>query len=230
MRILGIDSSVPQGSVALLENDQIISEKLVDKSSRNHSNGLLKMVDEVLSESEYRLRDIDGFSVTCGPGSFTGLRVGVSLVKGFVLATEKPALGVGTLEALSASLTLTDQPICAILDARKKEVYCAFFRHEGSQMIRTTPDEAMSPEDLCGMVSEPTVFIGSGLETYGEFFSGRLGSFFIDSSKALARSVAASAALLARPHLENNPCFDLDKLTIKYVRKSEAELNYLKKV
>jgi tRNA threonylcarbamoyladenosine biosynthesis protein TsaB len=230
MRILGIDSSVPQGSVALLENDQIISEKLLDKSSRNHSDGLLKMVDEVLSESEYRLRDIDGFSVTCGPGSFTGLRVGVSLVKGFALATEKPALGVGTLEALSASIKPTDRPICAILDARKKEVYCAFFRYEGNRIIRTTPDEAMSPEDLCQTVSEPTVFTGSGLETYGEFFSGRLGSFYINQSKTIAHSVGASAAFLARPHLESNPGFDLDKLTIKYVRKSEAELNYLKKV
>ncbi len=228
MRILGIDSSVPQGSVALLENDKIISETLLNTGSGNHSDGLLRMVDDVLSEAQFRLEDIDGFGVTQGPGSFTGLRVGVSLVKGFVLATEKPAWGIDTLEAVSARQKPTGHPICAILDARKKEVYCAFFRYEGSRLVRSTPDKVISPEELSEMVSEPTVFIGSGLETYGKFFSDRLGSWFIDNSKLIEHSVAASTAGLARPHLETNPCFDLDELTIKYVRKSEAELNYMK--
>ena len=259
MRILGIDSSVPQGSVALLENNHIISETYLNKSSGNHSDGLLRMVDEVLSGAQYQLRDIDGFSVTAGPGSFTGLRVGVSLVKGFVLATEKPFKGIDTLEAVSACAEPTGHPICAILDARKKEVYCAFFRYEGNRMSdpaasgrgirqefsfkrvashgelnplvglkRSTPDRAMRPEEVCAMVSEPTVFIGSGLEPYGDYFSRRLGSLFVDNSNAIRHSVAASAALLAKPHLENHPCFDLGELKIKYVRKSEAELNFTK--
>ncbi len=228
MRILGIDSSVPQGSVALLENDHIISETSTSKVSGNHSDGLLRMVDDVLSEARYKIADIDGFSVTQGPGSFTGLRVGVSLVKGFALAMEKPVQGIDTLEAVSACLEPTEHPICAILDARKKEVYCAFFSYEESELKRTTPDQAMSPEKLCEMILKPTVFTGSGLETYGEYFSSRLGSLFIDNSKAIRHSVAASAALLARPHLENHPCFDLGELKIKYVRKSEAELNFMK--
>jgi len=230
MRILGIDSSVPQGSVALLENDQIISETFLNEGSRNHSDGLLRMVDDVLSESNYKIGDLDGFSVTQGPGSFTGLRVGVSLVKGFVLATQKPFRGIDTLQAVSKCLEPTGHPICAILDARKKEVYCALFKYEGKELKRTTPDQVMPPEELCAMVSEPTVFIGSGLEAYGEFFSDRLGSSYIDNSKAIKHSVAASAALLARPHLEKNPCFDLGELKIKYVRKSEAELNFMKQV
>ena len=228
MRILGIDSSVPQGSVALLENNHIISETSLDTNSGNHSDGLLRMVDEVLSGAQYQLRDIDGFSVTAGPGSFTGLRVGVSLVKGFVLATEKPFQGIDTLEAVSKCAQPTGHPICAILDARKKEVYCAFFRYEGNKLKRSTLDRAMPPEELCEMVSAPTVFIGSGLDSYGDYFSRRLGSLFIDNSNAIRHSVAASAALLAKPHLENHPCFDLGELNIKYVRKSEAELNFTK--
>lgn len=181
-----------------------------------------------MSEAQYKIRDLDGFSVTRGPGSFTGLRVGVSLVKGFVLAEEKPVQGIDTLEAVSVCTDSAGNPVCAILDARKKEVYCAFFKHEGNKLKRSTPDKVISPEELCAMVSEPTVFIGSGLTTYGEFFSRRLGALFIDNSKAIKHSVAASAALLARPHLENNPCFDLGELKIKYVRKSDAELNLLK--
>jgi tRNA threonylcarbamoyladenosine biosynthesis protein TsaB len=228
MRILGIDSSVPQGSVALLEDDQIIAETFLSKGSGNHSDSLLRMVDSVLSEAQCQLGDVDGFSVTRGPGSFTGLRVGVSLIKGFVLATEKPAFGIDTLEAVSTCLKSTGHPICAILDARKKEVYCALFKYEENILKRLTPDRVMPPEELCEMVSEPTVFTGSGLETYSEYFSQRLNSLFIDNSKETRHCVAASAALLARPHLENNPCFDLGELTIKYIRKSEAELNYMK--
>jgi len=230
MRILGIDSSVPQGSVALLENDHIISATSSGKISGNHSDGLLKMVDDVLSEARYKIADIDGFSVTQGPGSFTGLRVGVSLVKGFVLAREKPVKGIDTLEAVAACPEPSGHPICAILDARKKEVYCAFFKYEANKLIRGTPDQAMPPDELCEMVLEPTLFTGSGLETYGEYFSLRLGSLFIDNKKAIRHSVAASAALLARPNLENHPCFDLGELKIKYVRKSEAELNFMKQV
>ena len=228
MTILGIDSSVPQGSVALLENDRIISEKLLSTGSGNHSDSLLRMVDEVLSQARHKIEDLDGFSVTTGPGSFTGLRVGVSLVKGFILAHEKPVQGIDTLEAVAACAEPSRHPVCAILDARKKEVYCAFFILEGNNIKRSTPDQAMTPENLCELVSEPTVFIGSGLNTYGEFFSHRLGPLFIDNSKANRYSVAASAALLARPHLENHPCFDLGELKIKYIRKSEAELNHMK--
>jgi len=228
MKILGIDSSVPQGSVALLENNRIITETSSKNGSGNHSDGLLRMVDEVLSEAECPLRDVDGFSVTAGPGSFTGLRVGVSLIKGFVLALEKPFVGIDTLEAVSKCAKPTEHPICAILDARKKEVYCAFFRYEENKLMRTTPDRTMLPEELCETVSQLTVFIGSGLEPYGEYFSSRLGSLFVANSKAIGHSVAASAALLAKPHLENHPCFDLGELKIKYVRKSEAERNHMK--
>lgn len=228
MRILGIDSSVPQGSVALLQNDHIIAETSLNNGSGNHSDSLLRMVDEVLSGAGYSLEDVDGFGVTTGPGSFTGLRVGVSLVKGFVLVRKKPFMGIGTLEAVSACAESTGHQVCAILDARKKEVYCALFNYESDKLKRSTPDRVIAPEELCEMISEPTVFIGSGLEAYGEYFSNRLGSLFIDNSLATRHSVAASAALLARPYLQNNPCFDLGELKIKYVRKSDAELNYVK--
>ena len=214
MRILGIDSSIPQGSVALLENNHIISETtLADRN--NLSDGLLMAVDRVLSQARSRLEDIGGFSITTGPGSFTGLRVGVSLIKGFVLARETPFKGIDTLEAVSACAEPTSHPICALLDARKKEVYCAIFQYEGNHLKRLTADAAVSPEELCGNISEPTVFIGNGLETYGDFFYRRLGSRFIDGPQVKRHTVAASTAILAKPFLDQNPCLDLDELIIK---------------
>ena len=228
MKVLGIDSSVPRGSVALLENNQIISETSLEGRA-NHSDGLLLTLDRLLSQNRFRIEDIGGFGITTGPGSFTGLRVGVSLVKGFVLAREIPFKGIDTLEAVAGCAKPDSEPICALLDARKKEVYCAFFNYEGSHLRRLTEDAAISPEALCDQISEPTVFIGSGLETYGEFLYRKLGAWFIDGSKAERHTVAASAALMAKPFLDRNPCLDLDELKIKYVRKSEAEINLLKK-
>jgi len=187
------------------------------------------MVDQVLTRSRIRLQDVDGFGITTGPGSFTGLRVGVSLVKGFVLATEKPFRGIDTLEAVSACVRPTPHPICALLDARKKEVYCAFFKYENHRLKRMSPDRVLPPEELVALISEPTVFIGSGLTAYGDFLCGQLGPLFVNPAELKGHTVAASAAFLASAGLNEKQCLDLDELNIKYVRKSEAELNYSKK-
>lgn len=224
MRILGIDSSTPKGSVALLENEKIISES-VHLDSSKFSNRVLTLVDTVLSQAGVELKDIDGIGVTTGPGSFTGLRVGVSLVKGFVLSTGKPFRCINTLEAIAARVEPTPHPIYAVLDARKKEVYAAQFAYEDKRLKRTSPDCAVSPEALCERITEPTVFVGSGLETYGDFFSTRLDSRFINRPKIKSFSLAASAALLAHHQFESHKSFDLNELRITYVRKSEAEIN-----
>ncbi len=228
MKILGVDSSIPLASIALLENNRIISETYLEDRA-GHSDGLLRAVDCVLSQARIHLKDIGGFAITTGPGSFTGLRVGVSLIKGFVLAREIPFKGIDTLEAVSACVEPTSHPICALLDARKKEVYCAFFKYQGNYRKRLTSDRAITPEELCSNISEPTVFIGNGLDTYSEFLQHELGSRFIDGSKTRSRTVAASAAILAKPFLDQNPSMDLDELKITYVRKSEAEIHLQKK-
>ena len=135
MRILGIDSSSPDCSVAILDNQKILSQRSGHRRS-SFSDQLLPLVDEVLSSAGMELDDVDGFAIATGPGSFTGLRVGMSLIKGFILATEKPFVGVDTLEALAALVPLTDFAICPILDARKSEVYSALFSYKDGQLAR----------------------------------------------------------------------------------------------
>ena len=106
MKILGIDSSIPQGSVALLENERVLAQANIQENS-TYSDQILGVVDRVLGETGTHLEGIDGFCLTVGPGSFTGLRVGASLVKGLVLAPEKPFVGVDTLEAIALLGTST---------------------------------------------------------------------------------------------------------------------------
>ena len=225
---MGIDSSTPQSSAALLRDGQILDQAEVSKNS-TLSNQILYLVDKVLTKSGTSFNDIDGLCLTTGPGSFTGLRVGASLVKGLLLATSKPFVKISTLEATALQAMPSNDNICAILDAKKKEVYTACFQPNSGGLARLTPDQAVTPDQLCKEIKEPTIFIGNGLDSYGALLVERLGANFKSTHKVAPFTVAACAARLAEKHFESDKCFDLSQLNIKYIRKSEAELKYSKK-
>ncbi len=225
MKILGIDTSSPSGSVALMDNVNVVSESLLGNSPA-YSDKLLTEVDSVLNRSKIKLNEIDGFVITTGPGSFTGLRVGMSLLKGFILATEKPFASVNTLEAYAETVQPGPYKICPVLDARKKEVYTALFNSKNGLYIRETADQAIAPINLCDQIKQPTAFVGNGLEVYKELFSSCLKKNFVHNVPLKKLTVAASAGLIAMRDLQNNLHYDLDSLKINYVRPSEAELNY----
>ena len=224
MRVLGIDSSTPGCSVALLNNDTIVAEQVTDPRP-SYSKYLLQMVDQVLKEGKSRLDDVDGFAVTIGPGSFTGLRIGVSLLKGFVLATEKPFVGINSLEALARTLDTPMHPICTVLDARKSEVYAAVFKSQKDGLHPLIIENALSPESLCEKIEAPTLFAGSGVERYRETFKESLGARFMEPETPPKFSTAAGAAMLASRQFDHQKQFDLNQLKINYIRKSEAELS-----
>ena len=224
MRILGIDSSTPGCSVALLNNDTIVAERIADPQP-SYSKYLLQMVDQVLNEGKSRLDDVDGFAVTIGPGSFTGLRIGVSLLKGFVLATEKPFVGINSLEALACTLDSPKHPICTALDARKSEVYAAIFESQKDGLHPLIKESALSPEALCKKIEAPTLFIGNGVERYHEILKESLGARFVEPETQSRFSTAAGTALLASRQFDHQNDFDLNQLKINYIRKSEAELS-----
>jgi tRNA threonylcarbamoyladenosine biosynthesis protein TsaB len=225
MKIMGIDSSTPQGSVAILEDGRILAQAEVDKNS-TFSNQILNLIDTVLSKSNTGLENVDGFCLTTGPGSFTGLRVGASVLKGLILATSKPFVKIDTLEATALRATPADNVICAVLDAKKKELYTASFRGDNGALERITPDRAIVPEELCQEIKEPTIFIGNGLDSYGDLLASRLEGNFLRAPTKLPYTVAACAVRLVENHFDDEKLFDLNELNIKYVRKSEAELNF----
>ncbi|MBT7682332.1 MAG: tRNA (adenosine(37)-N6)-threonylcarbamoyltransferase complex dimerization subunit type 1 TsaB [Nitrospina sp.] len=222
MILLGLDASTPKGSVALLKDEQIIAEAA---GSSTFSDQILVLMDEVLGNLNGGLEEVDGFCVTTGPGAFTGLRVGISLIKGLVLATEKPFWGVNTLEAYANLVKPVSQTICPILDAKKKEVYTARFKYKNNKLVKETPDQAVSPQELCDMTQEPTVFLGGGVEPYKDFLTSKLGNKFIENAPVKNQTIAASAVQIVLNQSQANPGFNLDALTIHYVRKSEAEIN-----
>tara|TARA_B100000686_G_C16788494_1_gene976957 strand:- start:2568 stop:3251 length:684 start_codon:yes stop_codon:yes gene_type:complete len=223
-RILSIDSSVPNGSVALLDQNRILSSSYLSQNT-NSSRSLLASIDQLFAKNLEELKTVDAFAVTNGPGSFTGLRVGVSLVKGLVLATGKSFVAVNTLEALGHLAEPCEHQICPVLDARKKQVYAAFFKFEGNRLNRLSPDMALSPEDLADKIDRPTLFIGQGIDTYEALWKNQLGKFFL--TKGIRdESTSVAAGRIALDRLEEKIKQDLNQLCINYIRKSEAEIYF----
>jgi tRNA threonylcarbamoyladenosine biosynthesis protein TsaB len=161
MRVLAVETSSLAGGVALLDGDQLISESLLDVSV-THSERLLAAIDHVMAEARWAPRTLEGLAVAVGPGSFTGLRIGVSTVKGLAVALGIPIAAVPTLDAMAAALPWAALPVCPVLDARKGEVYASRYRWDGGAMQREWDYVALAPAALAERLAEPTIVMGDG--------------------------------------------------------------------
>ncbi len=166
MLILAFESSARPASVALLEDGRLLSQ-YSQCSALTHSRTLLPMAEDMLKNAERRLRDIDLLAVAHGPGSFTGIRIGVSTVKGLAWALDKPCVGVSTLEAMAWNGLAAGGLICPVMDARRSQVYNALFAIRGGRPARLTPDRPIALSELIGELRErgQSVFlVGDGAE------------------------------------------------------------------
>ena len=134
MKILSVDSSAKTASVAVTDGTTLLSECFVN-AGLTHSRTLMPMVDNALSQADLKIENIDAICVNAGPGSFTGIRIGVAAVKGLALATDKPCSGVSTLESIAYNFIDEDAIICAAMDARCNQVYAALFNVENGKKI-----------------------------------------------------------------------------------------------
>jgi tRNA threonylcarbamoyladenosine biosynthesis protein TsaB len=138
------------------------------RESRSHTASLPVLVERVLGEAGLALEDVEGIAVSIGPGSFTGLRIGLALAKGLAFAGGLPLVGVPTLEALAwVADAAPGTSVCAALDARKREVYAALFAVEAGGLRRVTPDLALAPEALAARLPRPCTLVGDAGEVYG---------------------------------------------------------------
>ena len=226
MKVLGIDTSTPCGSVGLIHDDRIISEYILNIPV-THSERLLGAIELVLREARCAIGDLDGWAISLGPGSFTGVRIGVSTVKGLAFATQRPVAGVSTLDVLASQISPTLYLICPILDARKREVYTAFYRYEeGGVLKRQSEYQAIGPEDLIKGIEERTIFIGDGVKTYGDDLRNSLPSLAIFPPAPLHVPHGSAVAQLGLELLRKGKSLDLATFTPLYVRPSEAETKW----
>ncbi len=226
MKILGIDTSTSCGGVGLVDDQGVIADYLLNLPV-THSERLLAAIEVVLDQSSCNLTDLNGIAISLGPGSFTGLRIGVSMVKGLAFATGLPVVGVSTLDTLAAQVAPTSYAICPILDARKAEVYTALYRYEGgSRVKRLTPYRAMRPEELVAQIREKTIFIGDGARAYGDYFRNALPSLVLFPTPPLCVPHGSVVATLGLELLQRGEFLDLTVFTPIYVRPSEAEIKW----
>lgn len=173
--ILGIDSSAITAGCALYGDGKIVAEQFLN-TRHTHSETLLPMVRSMLDGAKITLSEVDRIAVTTGPGSFTGLRIGISCVKGMCFGAEKPCVPVSTLEAIAYNFVQIDGIICACMDARCKQVYNALFRSENGVITRICGDRAITLAELSEELSalgERVILAGDGAELTHAFTEKR---------------------------------------------------------
>src|SRR5437867_10893622 len=161
MRVLAVETSTLAGGVALLDGDVLLGQYMLDVRV-THSERLMGAVDRLLGDARWTVRDLHGLAVAVGPGSFTGLRIGLSTVKGLALALGIPVAAVPPLDAMAAALPFAAWPVCPVIDARKGEVYASLYRWTAAGMRRDWDYLALAPEALADRLVEPTILVGDG--------------------------------------------------------------------
>lgn len=173
MRVLAVETSTLAGGAALLDGGLVVGEYTLDVSL-THSERLMGAVDRLLSDAGWTVRDLEGLAVSVGPGSFTGLRIGLSTVKGLALALAIPVAAVPTLDAMATLLPFASLPVCPVLDARKREVYASLYRWDGAGMRREWEYLALAPADLARRLDEPVIVLGDAADQIDSPYAQRI--------------------------------------------------------
>ncbi len=223
MRIFALDTATKSCSVAVVDNDHLLAEATTLRTE-THSLHLMEMIDRVLHMADSVLDGIDGFAVTRGPGSFTGLRIGISTIKGLVETTGKPMVGVTTLRAMAGQVASGSQLVCPILDARKSEVYFSRYRYEDGRLRRLVEMQAAPIEKAIHGIDEPCVFIGDGAIRHKEMIADALGenALFAPTHQQVLR--ASTVAVVSMENFLRQQTDEVKTFVPLYIRKSDAEL------
>lgn len=235
MKILAFECSAKQASVAIAENEKILAE-FYSNVGLTHSQTLMPMAEAALSACGIGIDDIDGFCVAHGPGSFTGLRIGMSALKGLTAANGKPSVGVSTLYAMAHCNLSFKGIIAACMDARCNQCYCGLFLSDGEKISRITEDMAIPMEEFCVLINKkseelklPTLIMGDG----SNLFYGRFSENLTNASLAPDGSRYQSARGVVAAALNEFICGNTvssNRLLPVYLRLPQAERELKKKM
>ena len=218
MNILAIDTSALTATAAILFDDTLLGE-ISTTTKLTHSQTIMPMIDELLKKVSLDISDIDLFACSQGPGSFTGLRIGIGTIKGLAYGLGKPVVGVSTLEALAHNISYTDFTIAPIMDARRGQVYNALYHYNRGRLDCFCEPRALSLEELCGELAKKTIFVGDGVKVHREKITELLGekALFAPPQHQLQRAGSVAYAALGKMPI------DAAELTAVYLRKPQAE-------
>lgn len=231
MKILAVDTSATAASVAVAEENKLIGEFSIN-TALTHSQTLMPMVDELLKNTGLSVNDIDAAAVNAGPGSFTGVRIGVAAVKGIAFPKNLPCVSVSTLESMAYNMLGNDCIVCSVMDARCSQVYNALFRVKGCTVTRMTDDRALSLTDLKNElqnINEKVILVGDGAVLCSKFLGEELENIMIAPFNNRIQT-ASSVAYAAFEKINNGETVKADELMPVYLRLPQAQRELNKKL
>ena len=224
MLILAFETSAKAASVALMDENKLLGEAY-QNTGLTHSQTLMVMAEDVLKQCGKTAADVTAVAVAKGPGSFTGVRIGVAAAKGFAWGKEIPCYGISTLEAMAESLGIYDGYICPVMDARRSQVYNGLFYADGGQIERRSEDRAISLADLAEELEHldgPVFLVGDGSNLTYQTLKDRIPELILPPEHRMHQR-AVGVALLARQQAQQGKAPSGGALTPNYLRLSQAE-------
>lgn len=225
MNILSIETSTIAGSIAINTDDKLIAEVILDINVA-HSERLMSCIEWLLKASLLSIDDIDAIAVSIGPGSFTGLRIGLSTAKGLSYATRKPLIAVPTLDAFAGRISFTTYNICPMLDARKNEVYTGLYRWRDNKLEKLISEVAIRPDEFLRLITGKTIFMGDGVRVYKTLIIDYLKDDAVFAPSYIMSPSASTVAEIALEKFRRGEFADPLTLTPFYIRRSEAEIKW----
>ncbi len=222
--MLAVDTATEICGVALAV-DGVVQVELSLNHGQTHNKFVMEAIRSVLALGQVELSGIDAFAVTQGPGGFTGLRIGISTVKGLVAATGKPLVGVSSLAVLARQAGGDTELVCPMMDARRNEVYWAIYRRQGQELIVQQAEQVGPADGVARHINAPCFFIGNGVQIYAEKLEAHINHPAQWASKQWSAIRPSVVAELGWHRLQQGQTDAVGTFAPVYLRKSDAEMN-----
>ena len=230
MKILGIDTSSMAASVAVIEDNKLICEYTIN-TKKTHSQKLMPMIENMLGLSDLNVREIDAIAVCEGPGSFTGLRIGMATAKAIAHVNDIPVIGVNSLEALAANMNLCDKKICSILDAQRNQVYTGRYQYEGTKLVEIKEIGIQQIDELLEELAqsgEQWILVGEAVYKYEDKIR-EISNIEIPAASNNVTKAGSLCSVAKVKFEEGKDIFNCYTVNPLYIRKSQAEEQYEEK-
>ena len=231
MKILAVDTSSAVAAVAVMNEKELLGEYILN-NNRTHSQKLVVMIDAVMKNLGMSPDEIDVYAASSGPGSFTGLRIGITTVKAMAYAADKPVVSIPALDALAYNVPNTDAIVCPMMDARNSQVYTTLYKSENGVQVNITEYMGLPVEELTQIIkgkNSDVLFVGDGVLLHKDYLKSRLGDRCHFPPPYLLQQRASAVAQLALARAAEGrleSCFDMVPF---YLRNSQAEREMEKK-
>ena len=222
--LLAVDTATNACSVAIWKEHHLVVEN-TNVTRQTHSRHLLSMIENALTTAKMGLSDLDGFVVTKGPGSFTGLRIGISTVKGLARATNKPLVGLSYLKCLAQQSAAAKGLVCAMIDARRGELYYALYRFDDSRIETVISESVGRLSNLVEKIEEHCLFIGNGIYENRKRLTEKLGRRALFPPDFQHTLRAETIIWAGHKQLKNGRQERVESFVPDYIRKSDAQIN-----